>query len=202
MSPITYGAITQEDAEVLEAALSQFKGQLMRVLEIGTYHGATSRGIRDFCAAQGSPLEFWGIEAGILCVPEKPFPEANFIIGESREVFMKVPDGIHVLVIDADHSFNAVVLDILHYGRKVVPGGFMLLHDVSPLIQYAMEEPNRNYPEHKLFHNAVNDAITDLGLPHPQAPKDAPSHDMQWFLFASGYNPSAAYGGMVAYKKG
>jgi len=188
---MTYGALTLVDVEVLEQVLFEFKAAgRMKFLEIGVYEGHTSRGIRDFCAANGIELEYWGIESGTLCVPTRPFPDAHFVIGESREVFMHLPDDFDVVFIDGDHTLNAVILDTLHYGAKVKPGGFLLCHDTSPEIQFKMAEPNRNYPEHPWFHNAVNAAHAMLGFP-----------TKEWREWLSRYQAGCAYGGMTVYRK-
>lgn len=186
---MTYGAITQADARVLEAVLLEFKDRPMKFLEIGVYNGGTARGVRDFCKEQNIALEYYGIEAGILCVPTVPFPEAHFVIGESREVFMKVPNDLDVVLVDGDHTFNAVVLDTVHYSRKVKPSGFMVYHDTAPHVQHKLAEPNRNYPEHPWFHNAVNDALNAVGFPF-----------RGWKLWLSGFDSLADYGGTTAYR--
>ncbi len=193
---VTYGALTPEDIEVLELVLYEFRGKPLKLLEIGIYHGHTARGVRDFCAGNGTELEYWGIESGTLCAPAAPFAEAHFIIGESREVFMQVPDDFDVVFVDGDHTFNAVVLDALHYGRKVKAGGFLLFHDCAPHIQYKLAEPNRNYPEHPWFHNAVNDALEALGFTSAVGV----SH-LGWELVHCEYHTQCAFGGMRAYRK-
>lgn len=199
---MSYGALTAEDIEVLERVLAHYHGQPLKFMEIGTYHGNTSRGIRDYCAANGIALEYWGIESGTLCTPEKPFPEANFVVGESREVFFKLPDDFDIIFCDADHTFNAVALDILHYGPKVKPGGFMLFHDCAPHIQYKLDEPTRNYPEHKLFHNAVNDALKALKFPVELGyTNDTCAGYLPWHFIYEKFHPECVFGGMRAYQR-
>lgn len=201
---MTYGALIPEDIEVLEAVLAEFRGKPMRFLEVGVYAGNTSRGIRDWCADNGTTLEYWGVESGTLCVPTSPFPEANFVVGESWEVFMQVPEQLDVAFIDGNHTFNGVVLDALHYGRKVKPGGFMLFHDCAPQIQYKLQEPNRNYPEHPFFHNAVNDALSALGLTRHVGATSYVGIDQDftgWTLWMEKFHPQSEFGGMRAYKR-
>ena len=40
-----------------------------------------------------------------------------------------VPDQLDLVYIDGDHSYDAVMLDIILWGRKVRPGGFLAGHD-------------------------------------------------------------------------
>lgn len=187
---MNYGALTQEDIEVLERVLAEYRGRPLKFCEIGVYAGNTSRGVRDFCIGNGTQLEYWGIESGTLCTPTQPFSEAHFIVGESWEVFMHIPDDLDVAFVDGNHTFNGAVLDTIHYARKVKPGGFILFHDTGDEIQHKLQEPNRNYPEHVWFHNAVNDAHREMGWPF-----------QGWKLFEKKFNPLSEFGGMTAYRK-
>lgn len=137
-----YGAIVQEDVEVLEACLhriAEFRIGIggMKICEIGAHAGATARGIKRWCDARQVKLTYYGIDP-VRNSPgriEPPFDGENLIIGDSAEVASAVPDGIDLLWIDGCHCRNHVTLDILNYGPKVAHGGFICFHDVNPRYQ-------------------------------------------------------------------
>jgi hypothetical protein len=187
---VKYGALTKTDAFALECVLSHYAGKPCRLLEIGVHGGDTARGIRDFMAAQGSVLEYWGMDNGSH--PDhltlKPFPEANFINGDSAESFHLVPDKLDVVLVDGCHCFNHVVLDTLHYGERVVPGGLLLFHDITPLAQQTMRDPHG--PDIPEFHNSVLEAHRRMGFPFDN-----------WTEQAFAFDGEAKWGGMAVYQK-
>lgn len=192
-----YTSQTEVDVQVLEDSLAfvcEHQSRPVRVLEIGTFNGDTSREIKAWFDRKGVPLEFWGIDQGSHPDfdkgrwPEKPFPEAHFIQGDSAEVFHLVPDGLHLVLVDGCHCVNHVILDTLHYGKKVVVGGLMLFHDTSPEIQQTMKDPHG--PDIPEFHNSVLAAHKLMGFPN-----------YEWVLWRDGFMTGAPWGGMMAYRK-
>jgi predicted O-methyltransferase YrrM len=57
----------------------------------------------------------------------------EFIREQSMEAVRKVPNkSLDFVYIDAMHEFDSVMLDLLHWGDKVRPGGMIAGHDYSP----------------------------------------------------------------------
>ena len=182
-----YGAQQPEDIEVLEMVLSRYRGTLMRFVEIGIHVGSTARGIKEYCDLNRVHLEYWGIDP-VVPDPNPPFPGAHFIHGPSEESFHLAPDRIDVVLIDGCHCVNHVILDTYQYGARVMPGGFMLFHDVNPRIQHTMKDPHGpNIPQ---FYNSVLEAHLMIGFPF-----------RNWKLLAEKWNNDAPWGGMAAYQK-
>ena len=183
-----YGALNCEDVEVLEHAISKFS--MIRFLEIGVHTGTTARGVYEYAKSHGASLEYWGIDP---IVPElnPPFPEARFIHGFSDEVFYMIPEGFNVVLVDGCHCINHVMLDVLHYGPKVIQGGFMLFHDVCPSTQHSYPNSQALHgPDIPQFKNAVNDALKLLSFPF-----------YPWIHVMSKWDESKPWGGMSAYLK-
>lgn len=134
-----YGAIVREDVEVLEACLlavardAVVKNRPVRVLEIGMHDGGTARGIERFVKESNWYLDYIGIDPDDGTKRPRYVPAGGrVVVGDSSEVFSQIPGGLDLVWVDGCHCMNHVILDTLHYGRKVRPGGFMLFHDVNP----------------------------------------------------------------------
>lgn len=190
MNNMGYGAITNTDAEVLEAALGALLPlEQIDVLEIGTHRGGTARGIKAWCESHKRKLSYTGIENGAICLAEKPFVEAQMIFGDSIMVSHLAPPDVDLVFVDGNHDGNHVILETLLYGAKVRQGGFMLFHDTAPHIQQTMPEAEgpAGVP---WFCNSVNAAHALMGFP-----------TKEWKLHKSAYDPSRNLGGMTAYQK-
>lgn len=193
---MSYTSQTKADVALLEKALlwTVQGGMKLRVLEIGTYAGDTSREIKRWADERHIELVFIGIDNGSHpsfaggVLPGAPFPEATMIYGDSAEVFHLVPTGLDLVLVDGCHCINHVILDTLHYGAKVRLGGVMLFHDTSPEIQQTMKDPHG--PDIPEFHNSVVAAHRLMGFPTPN-----------WKLLARAYEPGAPWGGMSVYEK-
>lgn len=137
-----YGAILAEDVAVLEACLLAVQdlpggnpiARTIRVLEIGMHDGGTARGIEQFVnKTMGCALQYVGIDPDDGTSRPRYVPENGIvIIGDSAEVFNRVPFGFDLVWVDGCHCMNQVMLDTIHYSPCVRPGGFMLFHDVNP----------------------------------------------------------------------
>ena len=137
-----YGAILQEDVEVLEACLRELvkPNDDVHILEIGTHDGGTAIGMMRFLESIGSAIDYYGIDPDDGSHRPRSLPgSARMIIGDSAEVYDQVPDDLDLVWVDGCHCFNHVALDTLHYARKVRSGGFICFHDVNPAGQNAME---------------------------------------------------------------
>lgn len=166
----------------------QWKQTRIKFLEIGTFGGDTARGVWDRCWSHNIELEYWGIDNRSQIHSEAPFPGANFVVGDSAEVFHLIPFDFDAVLVDGCHCINHAILDTLHYGARVKSGGYMLFHDTSPEIQQTMKDPHGpNIPE---FHNSVLAAHKLLGFPFSN-----------WARWAEDYEPGATFGGMKIYVK-
>ena len=187
-----FGEMTIVDCTVMEACLSAAMphGEIPQIsfLEIGTYRGGTARAVLKWCQDRGIGLNYWGVDNGALGSAEAPFVGANFVKGDSIEVFRHIPDSFDLVFIDGDHGGNHVILETLLYGKKVRSGGIMLFHDTAPHIQQTMREAVG--PDHPWFYNSVNAAHELMGFP-----------SAGWKLFVSVYDPLSNIGGMTAYTK-
>ena len=188
---MNYGAMTQTDANVLEAVLEAVVDphrKRLSFLEIGVFKGGTARGVRDWCSTRGVELHYVGVEAGAICQPEAPFDGARLVVGDSIEVWKDIDDMFDCAFIDGNHGGNHVILDTLHYGAKVKVGGIMLFHDTAPQIQNDMREASG--PDHPWWYNSVVDAHKLMRFP-----------SSNWELFKSDYEAGSRIGGMTAYRK-
>lgn len=200
-----YTSQTKTDVEIIERVLAAAtRGRDgITFLEVGTYHGDTSKEIKRWCDEHGSKLEFWGIDAGrhpdfkitepmlltdaVNRVP-MPFPGANMVRGDSAEVFHLIPYGLDVALIDGCHCINHVILDTIHYGDRIKPGGFMMFHDTAPHIQQTMRDPHG--PDIPEFYNSVLKAHTLMRFPF-----------RNWYPAGGGCDSDAKWGGITVYQK-
>jgi len=186
---VRFGEMTMADCAVMEKVLEMFRTQdTLRFLEVGTYRGGTACAVKEWCQQKGLLLEYWGIDNGALREMAAPFREAHFVAGDSTVVFPEIPHGLDVAFIDGDHGGNAVILDTLHFGKRVRIGGVLLFHDTAPHIQQTMREAQG--PDHPWWYNSVLAAHALMGFP-----TDA------WKLIYDECDPSAKIGGMQAYLK-
>lgn len=60
-------------------------------------------------------------------------PQKYIILqGDTKEMAQYIPDNsLGMVYIDADHSYEGVMVDLENYYQKVVPGGIIALHDYS-----------------------------------------------------------------------
>jgi len=87
-----------------------------------------------YCLRVGAPkARLIGVD--ITTYPETivhPELKAEFIIANSQVCHVNFKDPIHLLFIDGDHDYKAVVGDIAGWAPKVVPGGIVAFHDYAP----------------------------------------------------------------------
>lgn len=187
---------TKTDAETILQVCEEASrnGPDLKFLEIGIFGGATARGIKDWCDRNHIELNYWGIDnsshpgfGGKLKLTH-PFDGAKVIDRDSAEAFVLVPDGFDVIFCDGCHCFNHVVLETIHYSKKVRAGGFLMFHDTNPAIQQTMKDPHG--PEDLLFYNSVNLAHKELGWPWKG-----------WQWWASRCDALAKFGGISVYQK-
>lgn len=184
-----FGAITSEDAQLLESIIleSSSKGSL-KFLEIGVHEGNTARGVMELCREKGIELTYWGVDA---CYETPPFPGASHVFGKSEEVFEQVPDKFDVVFVDGCHCLNHVLLDAIHYFPKVRIGGFILFHDTSPQVQGVQKNHWVHGREDCLiYRTAVVAALFKLDW-----------SDDRWQLKGVSCDPNSDIGGIMAFRK-
>jgi hypothetical protein len=168
-----YGLLQMPDGGIVSKTLEALSPKpLVRVLEIGVFTGETAIGMKRFLEEHGSTIDYWGIDPGLLIGKQidLPFPGAHLISGRSERSFHLVPDNFDLIFVDGNHCRNGVVLDIVNYSPKVVPGGFMVFHDTSPHNQGIIIGNFQRYcepdcPEIPEFYIAVLDAFRVVHWP-------------------------------------
>lgn len=160
-----YGLLTAADAELIGNSLANLAGRMpgvtLELVEIGIREGVTSRAIARHM--HGTPFRFWAIDSARDMPVASPFPGAELVLGDSTEVYYRVPEHVHFVLIDGCHCVNHVLLDFLHYGARVVSGGLVVFHDSGVRMQgrdYQQHGP-RELPE---FSTGVRRAIEMLGI--------------------------------------
>lgn len=129
-----YGALTPMDVRLLESALEacllRFPDEPINVLEVGVASGQTSRGMKEFVESRERSFVFEGVDNNRIGHIAIPFEGATMVYETSELAYDKV-GSCHLALIDGCHCLNHVILDIVHFGDKVVPGGYMYLHDTG-----------------------------------------------------------------------
>ena len=185
-----YGMMFEEDCDVIDAALDALLPRpVIRICEIGTYNGATARGMKKFLESRDTRIQYWGMDPSFLVPLEKPFPEAVIFRGKSEELFHLIPSELDLVFVDGNHSRNGVILDIYNYFNKVRKGGFMLFHDTNPVAQGGgYEYTGPHIPQ---FGIAVIEAMKLIGWPWKP-----------WYLWMEKYPLDHHQNGMQAYRNG
>lgn len=161
--------MTPKDAESIAFALakicSTFPEGIISTFELGTHHGKTSRGIRDFFKAAGRINFHTAIDNQQDFLMDTPFPECNFLIGDSLEMSDEIRDySQHFGFIDANHSYRYVSSDFLAYKDKIVKGGIIAFHDVSPFIKPFTDYQQVGSKENRYSYITCLEAVKALGL--------------------------------------
>lgn len=168
-SPHPYGLLSMQDYPFLERWLDKIGFQFgsIQMLEIGVANGATLYGICEFCERKIIPLEWTGIDLPGVGPAEMP-PGCKFIAGRSEEVYVKIDGPFNLVIIDGDHSSNAVCLDFLNYAPMVVKGGIIMAHDtINHPGWIGLAHPGSyqgHGPQHADFGIGVRAALKKLGL--------------------------------------
>jgi len=187
---MNFGAITPNDAALLEALVMRFKGRILRFLEIGTHEGNTARGVKELCDRDGISIDlrYYGIDARDL---PPPFDGAWQISGRSEEAWEFIPGNMDIVFVDGCHCINHVILDVVHYSAKVVVGGYMVFHDTDPQVQGVQTNPWVHKGDGPIYRTAVLAALEKLGWPNER-----------WQLDLTASDPQSDIGGMMAFRRG
>lgn len=173
-SNFKWSLMTDTDRKTLKTMVeSMLTKETLNFLEIGTYNGSTAWGVKAIVEQYGRKLNYWGVD--VLTHDTILWPEANMIIGDSTQIFYKVPNvPFDILFIDGPHCTTNCMLDFLNFAPKVKVGGLILFHDASPASQCKLPftpEKAAEYvkggfdiPIHEEFGTAVLIALEKLGL--------------------------------------
>lgn len=203
-----WSLMTDTDRSTIRSTVESMCFQDLRPLnfcEIGTYNGSTAWGVKKITDSKYVPLNYWGVD--VMTHDTVLWPEANMVIGDSTEIFYKVPDvPFDILFIDGPHCTRNCMLDFLNFAPKVRIGGLIMFHDSSPASQCKLpftaekvaeyEKGGFEIPIHEEFGTAVILALIKLGLEvqgHEQKRTDYElvSHNWSW----------EPYGGISIYRK-
>lgn len=191
-----FTSLTKTDVETILSTIAMASNgkDCIRFCEVGTFGGATARGIKHWCDQHGVKLEYHAVDDSSHPGFEgnnragAPFDGAIFHDGKSWEVAHRVPFDCDVILIDGDHSFNGVILDTMWYSERVKLNGYLMYHDCSPSVQYTFRE--QYGPDIPRFRNCVNDALILIRWPFKG-----------WQLIVDRYDGDADFGGMRVYQR-
>lgn len=194
-----FGLISKKDEEILTTTLNLIlrdcRSDTINTVEVGIFDGQTSRAIHEYILGCAKFNNHTAIDNNRDKVVEKPFPDCNFIVGNSSEVYNQIPnDSQDLIFIDALHTFPAVISDFYCYEHKVRVGGFLAFHDtgkhLDPLSGYQLVG-DRNDPDMCL--GGVRKALKRLGLYSNRQP--------YWRLIFDEADPNDTGGGMSVFKR-
>jgi len=149
----------EERMELLNKALGLPQG--FTVCEIGSYLGASTYVLgAAACINKGRifAIDTWDNEAMGAEAKVDTFSEflnniyefrdvIQPIRGWSRDVADRIPDGLDMVFIDGDHSYEAVLSDLLLYIPKLRRGGLIVMHDYTfDSVKAAAERAWNTYP--------------------------------------------------------
>ena len=174
-----YGAIQAEDVEVLERCLNEISSRIeresvagghpphfARICEIGMHDGNTARGIENFFKERGQQMTYWGIEPDTVSTRPRFVPANGLLIqADSAECYSAIPDGLDLVWVDGCHCMGHVILDTIHYERKVRGGGFICFHDINPIGQGLLSEHQYHGPNTPDFALAVTKGLDAIRFP-------------------------------------
>lgn len=132
---LQFGWMTATDENTLlktmQLVLDNFQGAI-NTSEIGVRKGETSRAIYQFFTDAGRVCFHTGIDNERDVKDGSPFPECNFIVGNSIDVFNQIPNDSQCFIfIDACHSYPMTMVDFLVYSDKLRKGGYIAMHDTG-----------------------------------------------------------------------
>jgi predicted O-methyltransferase YrrM len=128
-----------------------------RIVELGCYHGRSTRAMLDSSQARIWCIDCWNLppdrsgrdvsdaDLQIFLDNIQDVRDRVVILRMfTREAAGLLPEGcFDLVVVDADHCYEAVKFDILHYGPLLRSGGILCGHDYRPgdgLVSKAVDE--------------------------------------------------------------
>ena len=150
---------TEERLELINKALELPDG--FTVCEIGSYLGASTRLLALAAKLKNGrvfAIDTWGNDAMGSEVKSETFFEfllnvhefrdkIELVRGWSHDVAHHIPNGLDMVFVDGDHSYGAVLKDLLTYIPKLRRGGLIVLHDYTfESVRAAAEQAWKTYP--------------------------------------------------------
>lgn len=212
---IKYGLISQTDASCLERTIDLIAKDnangFINILEVGVYSGESGNGMIEYVKSKGLECCITGIDNN-RDEEAIRFEYDKLIIGNSNEIYNQVPDNSqHLIVIDALHTFAAVIADFFCYAPKVKQGGYIAFHDtgkhIDPLSGW-QGIGDKSDPDFCL--GGVRKALEKLGLFNWTAtyvekkyekPVPFTSNVSEWDLVFDEADPNDAAGGVCVFRK-
>lgn len=126
--------------------LAEMAAGCRRIVELGSYHGRSTRAMLDSSQAKIWCIDCWSLPPdhtgrGVSSADLQIFLD-NIQDARDRVVILRMltreaagllPEGcFDLVVIDADHSYEAVKFDIIHYAPLLRPWGILCGHDYRP----------------------------------------------------------------------
>ncbi len=191
-----HGAITDEDAKLLERSLDRVIGRFDKLLllgEVGINKCETTHGIIEHVKKSGKNFTLYGVDSARIHGGDKskfnlPTEHFVFVDGESTEVSHLCPP-LHWVFLDACHCLNHTVLDFINYAKDMPAGAEVCFHDSSPAVQGKYYQSHG--PKTPDFCFAVREAIKRLGL-HCRS---------DWKFVEQGWDTNTTRGGVSVFEK-
>ena len=163
------GLISVIDADCIEKTLDKllpkFPEGTFNTFELGTCDGHTSCGIHEYFIERGRENFHTGIDSQRDKNIQPPFPECNFIIGDTIQCHTKLEDDSqHFGFIDANHSLFYTTADFLLYRTKVKVGGYIGFHDTAPHIKKFFDYQHTGARDNPYNYISCREALSLLGL--------------------------------------
>ena len=198
--PHNYGLISNVDAQVLEATLDliidDFPNQPIKVLELGVYAGRTLNGIKKYVESKNRECTLTGVDNERDGQERIDWPEgATLILGSTvQSAFQFQNFSQHLIIVDALHTFDAVITDFFAYKDKLKFDGFIMFHDagthIKPFTDY-QKTGDINDPNNYI---SVRKALDEIGL-LPKGANDG------WELIFDEADETDPCGGYCVFKK-
>lgn len=203
---IKYGLISKVDSDCLEKTINricrEFGDEYLNITEIGLFDCGTANGIREYVHTKKRGTCYTGIDNN---KDKKITPPQwmNFIEGNSSEVYNRLEDeSQHLIFIDGNHSFPAVVADFFCYASKVSAGGYMAFHDTGIHIKPFKDYQRIGSDQDPDMYISVRKALTSIGLLRKRSPLMADGVFIEdWDLIYDECDPNDEAGGVCVFQK-
>lgn len=140
----------------------------LRIVELGTYRGRSARAMLDNSKAHLWCIDRWSGRAGKVVVSAKDYQiflknikdikdRVTILNMTTQGAVGRLPLGTFDMVfIDADHSYEGVKFDIMHFASLLKPGGLLCGHDYnlvrwSGVVEAVKELFGRAYVVHTIW---------------------------------------------------
>jgi predicted O-methyltransferase YrrM len=124
--------MTLKEAAALGEAVMQLRAPAPVIVQIGAYIGASTVAIlraRPDTFIFSVDIKAWGEEFENVAAAGLPTSQVVRVLGESAHVGAAWPYPVDMVLIDGDHRYDYVKVDILTWMPKVCKGGLLAFHD-------------------------------------------------------------------------